>query len=128
MVDGTGRPARRADVLVRDGRIVFVGPVAAGVVAARVVDAAGLVVTPGFVDAHSHSDPLGTCEHLLAQGVTTIVVGQDGVSAEHIGQWLDGLDAKRPRVNVATMVGHATVRVGAGVGARPKPSERLLRR
>ena len=126
MVDGTGRPARRADVLVRDGKIVFVGAVSANVVAARVVDAAGLVVTPGFVDAHSHSDPLGTSEHLLAQGVTTIVVGQDGVSAEHIGPWLDGLDAKRPRVNVATMVGHATVRVGAGVGARPKPSERLL--
>ena len=87
VADGTGAPARRADIVVRDGRIVSVGE-AAGVRAARVLDAAGLVVAPGFVDIHSHADLIlladrATQERLLRakilQGVTTVVVGNCGL-------------------------------------------------
>ncbi|UQA56075.1 N-acyl-D-amino-acid deacylase family protein [Polyangium aurulentum] len=126
VIDGSGSARRRADVLVRADRIAFVGEVDPSVRAERVIDATGAVVTPGFIDAHSHLPPTGDVELALAQGVTTIVVGQDGLSpAEHIGPWLAKIDASRPRVNVATLVGHATVRNRAGIGGRKdaRPAE-----
>ena len=56
VLDGTGNPWFPADIGVRDGRIVFVGRTAADTRAARVVDAAGKYVSPGFIDIHSHAD------------------------------------------------------------------------
>lgn len=83
VVDGTGGPRYTADVLVEGDRIAAVGPDAAGR-ADRVVDVAGLVVAPGFVDMHAHSDLRLLTEpaHLakVSQGVTTEVLGQDGLS------------------------------------------------
>ncbi len=121
VVDGTGAEPRVADLLVREGRIVFVGRVEdEGVVAGEVVDAGGRIVTPGFIDPHSHGDPLETphFRNFLAQGVTTIVLGQDGgsVPAGEMVSWLDSVDAARPGVNVATLVGHNTIRMESGVG------------
>jgi N-acyl-D-amino-acid deacylase len=124
VVDGSGGPRRRADVLVRGDRVAFVGEVDPSVKAERVFDATGAVVTPGFVDAHSHGNPAGDVEYALAQGVTTIVVGQDGQSpADDIAAWLAKIDASRPRVNVATLVGHASVRVKAGAQSPPRPAD-----
>lgn len=83
VVDGTGAPGYRADVGVAAGRIVTVG---GGVphVAARTLDAAGLVVCPGFVDMHAHCDLNVLTDpaqhHAVAQGVTCEVLGQDGLS------------------------------------------------
>jgi N-acyl-D-amino-acid deacylase len=83
LVDGTGAPARRGDALVVDGRIAELGEVdvPAGT---RVLDAGGLVLAPGFVDLHAHSDlaVLSDPAHLAktTQGVTTEVLGQDGLS------------------------------------------------
>ncbi|MDK1476972.1 D-aminoacylase [Streptomyces sp. 549] len=87
VVDGSGGPSRRGDVVVRDGRITTVhhegdaGPRPGG---GRTVDADGLALAPGFVDMHAHSDLalLRDPEHVakLAQGVTLEVVGQDGLS------------------------------------------------
>jgi N-acyl-D-amino-acid deacylase len=78
VVDGTGAPATRADVAVEDDRIVEVGPGLRGE-AARVIDATGKVVAPGFIDAHSHSDLFyfgcPSAESKVRQGVTTEVVG-----------------------------------------------------
>jgi N-acyl-D-amino-acid deacylase len=83
IADGTGAEPRRADVGVRDGLIELVGP-AEGVRARRVVDVSGRLLMPGFVDAHSHADALIGSPDLelacLRQGVTTVIVGQDGVS------------------------------------------------
>ncbi len=87
--------------------------------AREVLDATGATVAPGFVDAHAHSDPLGSVEHLLAMGVTTIVVGQDGNSPdERIASYLRRVETARPRINVATLVGHATVRSQEGLGMK----------
>lgn len=121
VVDGTGRARRRADVLVRGTEIAFVGRVADSVRAEREIDATHAVVTPGFIDMHSHADPFGNVEPALAQGVTTIVVGQDGQSpSRHIAAWLRRVDEERSRINVATLVGHATARSDAGLGTKTK--------
>src|SRR3954449_11413535 len=84
VIDGTGAPARRADVGVRDGRIIAVGEIAVGEIgdATAVFDADGLVVAPGFVDPHTHYDaqlfwdPEATPSNL--HGVTTVMAGNCG--------------------------------------------------
>lgn len=82
VVDGTGGPPRRADVAVAGGRIVAVGDLEGGD-AARVIDAAGALVTPGFVDIHTHYDGQISWDDELApscfHGVTTAVMGNCGV-------------------------------------------------
>jgi N-acyl-D-aspartate/D-glutamate deacylase len=81
LVDGTGAPARRADVAVKDGRVVAVGDCPDE--ATTVIDAAGAIVTPGFVDIHCHYDGQVSWDGDLApssqHGVTTCVVGNCGV-------------------------------------------------
>src|SRR5262245_58465520 len=85
LVDGTGAPGRAADVIVEAGRIREVAP--AGSVdpagARTCLDATGLLVTPGFVDVHTHYDGQATWDPLLApsswHGVTTVVMGNCGV-------------------------------------------------
>jgi N-acyl-D-amino-acid deacylase len=83
VIDGSGAPARRVDVAVRDGRIAAIGTEARP--ARRVVDAAGRVLAPGFIDIHTHSDftlPLNPrAEGKIRQGVTTEVLGNCGYSA-----------------------------------------------
>jgi len=79
--DGTGSPPRIADVAIRDGRIAAIGAVSGS--AAREIDARGLIVTPGFVDVHTHYDGQSTWENRLApssgHGVTSVVMGNCGV-------------------------------------------------
>ncbi|KAB2350956.1 N-acyl-D-amino-acid deacylase family protein [Actinomadura rudentiformis] len=81
VVDGTGAPGRVADVAVTDGRIEAIG---LGLAGGRIIDATGLVLAPGFIDMHAHSDLalLVEPDHLakVSQGVTCEVIGQDGMS------------------------------------------------
>jgi N-acyl-D-amino-acid deacylase len=112
VVDGTGTPARRADVGVRDGRIAAIG-ILTKASAKAVVDAAGLVVAPGFIDVHTHADDLD--EHPLAEnfvrmGVTSIVAGNCGGSALDVGEALARIRQAGASVNFATLIGHNTVR------------------
>lgn len=97
VVDGTGSPARAADVAVRNGRIAAIGELA-GAEAERVIDARGHVVCPGFVDIHSHCDfilPLPDQAEFLApfaaQGITTLVVGNCGYAPAPINPDTAGL-------------------------------------
>ena len=113
VADGSGGPLRRANVRIAGDRIVAVGDVKpeAG---EMVVDAKGLVVAPGFIDIHNHStneltkDP--AAETQVAQGITTIVVGADGSSPWPIADYLAELRQHPAALNVAVMVGHATIR------------------
>src|SRR5436190_19948461 len=82
IADGTGAAAYRADVGVQDGRIAVIED--RTLTGTRVIDAEGLVLAPGFIDMHAHSDLqiLAKPDHLakVSQGVTTEVLGQDGLS------------------------------------------------
>jgi N-acyl-D-aspartate/D-glutamate deacylase len=90
LLDGTGSPARPADLVIRGGRIAALGD-SRGFQAARVIDVSGLYLAPGFIDLHSHaelglSDPhLAGAKNNLTQGITTVVVGQDGRHAWPLG-------------------------------------------
>jgi N-acyl-D-aspartate/D-glutamate deacylase len=83
VVDGTGADPVRADVAVKDGRIAVVGALPDGATATETIDAAGLLVTPGFVDVHTHFDGQVTWDNRLVpssgHGVTTVVMGNCGV-------------------------------------------------
>lgn len=113
VLDGTGAEGVVTDVRVRDGRIQAMGELSASE-GEQVIDATGLVLAPGFIDTHSHHDR-GLLENrgalaALSQGITTIVVGQDGGSRFPLSHFFQALEAAPPAVNVASYVGHATVR------------------
>ena len=112
VVDGSGAPARRADVAIKDGRIVAVGTVSASG-AHQLIDARGLVVSPGFIDVHTHADDLADhprAENFVRMGVTSIVAGNCGSSALDVGEALTRIRRTGAAVNFATLVGHNTVR------------------
>lgn len=136
VVDGTGAPPRAADILVRDGIVAHVGAVDPDTLDGAIretFDATGLVVAPGFIDAHAHGDPTdpetNRFENFLAQGVTTIVLGQDGGSPRvaELAAHLDSVAAARPGVNVAYLVGHNTIRRESGVEYGEPGTEGLVR-
>ena len=117
LIDGSGgRPLPNSVVLIKGDSIIAAGRRSAISVPAdaTVIDARGLVVAPGFIDTHNHSDrglarePVAASQ--VSQGITTIAVGQDGGSEFPVGAFLKSLDDKPVALNVLTFVGHATVR------------------
>ncbi len=113
MIDGTGSKARRADIRIVNERIAAIGKLKPQA-NERVIDATGLIVAPGFVDVHNHSERglinEPTARSQTLQGITTLVVGPDGDSPFPIADYLKKLEQQRAAVNVAAFVGHATVR------------------
>ncbi len=128
VIDGSGAAGVVADVLIDDGRIVHVGAIDGAVKAQKRIDAAGLVVTPGFIDTHAHGDPAGSNRNSLAQGVTTLCVGQDGKSAsgDRVRELAHHLAKKKLAVNIVPFAGHGSARELEGVGLAAKPSEKQI--
>jgi len=128
IVDGTGAPAFEGDVWIRGRTIEKVTQRYESEVPsdASVIDAQGRVVAPGFIDPHSHGDPLVTpaFENFLAQGVTTITLGQDGSSpvVEGFPALFEQYEELGLGVNVAMFVGHGSLRAATSVGQHPDPS------
>ena len=113
VLDGAGGPARRMSVRITGDRIAAVGALTPAE-GDRVVDARGLTLAPGFIDTHSHHDR-GLVEQrdalaAVSQGITTIVVGQDGGSPYPLAEFFSKLEGAPPAVNVASYVGHGTLR------------------
>jgi N-acyl-D-aspartate/D-glutamate deacylase len=140
LIDGTGAPAVTRDVAVRDGRVVAIAP--AGALAdwraETVVQAQGRVLAPGFVDVHTHDDThvIRSPQMLpkLSQGVTTVIVGNCGISVSPVtlkddppdpmnllgdasafqyptfAAYVDAVKAARPAVNVGALIGHTALR------------------
>ncbi|HEX8146659.1 MAG TPA: D-aminoacylase [Pyrinomonadaceae bacterium] len=112
VVDGSGNPWFRADVGVKGGRIARVGRVAASE-GARAIDARGRILAPGFIDVHTHVEnlyELPEAENFVRMGVTTLVTGNCGGSAVDVGKFLGRVSETPTAVNVATLVGHNSVR------------------
>lgn len=119
VLDGTGAPERVADVAVLDGRIAAVGDLARAT-GGKEIDARGLYVTPGFIDMHSHADwalarpGLNVALNNLTQGITTVIVGQDGRQAWPVGgsihRVIDDWTARGLGANAILLTGHGTVR------------------
>ena len=136
LVDGTGNPWYIADVGIKGDTITAVAP-GLDASGAREVNAAGLVVSPGFIDVHSHSeegregqDMIGNpaAENNVRQGVTTVFASPDGGGSIRVREYLDKVAAAKPAINVGTFIGHGSVR-GAVIGQtdRPGTPEELTR-
>jgi N-acyl-D-amino-acid deacylase len=114
VMDGTGAPARKADVRVAGDTIVEVAASLAPRPGERTIDAGGQVVAPGFIDTHSHADrgleDAPDTASQVRQGITTTIVGQDGGGDLPVSEFLDNIDRLKPSINYATAVGHGTVR------------------
>ena len=113
IVDGSGGLSVLGSVRIVGAHIAEVG-----VLAPRetdtVIDAGGLVLAPGFIDTHSHADDLilvqRAAQPKITQGITTVVVGQDGSSPYPLGTFFEALEQTPATVNVAAYVGHNTLR------------------
>ncbi len=157
IVDGSGAPPFKADIGIVDDTITKIGDLS-NVNAERIVDASDLIVAPGFIDIHNHSDVniflVPTADNYVMQGVTTIVIGNCGFSPapitdknidvmriglrkliEKFGsipwrsfpEYMQALDSLKKSINVATLVGHGTIR-GAILGTENiQPSEKDLK-
>lgn len=114
VIDGTGAPAFRGDVAVREGRIVRVSRESlADTPADRVIEVAGKVVAPGFIDMHAHLDPLlrlPAAESHVRQGVTAALGGPDGSAPWPLATYLDSAETVGVGMNVAFLAGHNTIR------------------
>ena len=145
VIDGTDRPAYRADVAVRDGIITAVDDLS-GCCAGQVLEADGLAVAPGFIDAHTHSDTFfledDSGASALYQGVTTDISGNCGFSrfpalvdrlrddpwrcasfADFLRKYEDG--GYRMGINQAMLVGHGSLREGV-IGPEDRPRNRRM--
>ncbi len=138
VIDGTGAPRERADVAVTGDRIAAVGDLA-GAQAGRTVDATGRIVSPGFIDAHTHDDNLLLVDPDVtpktSQGVTTVIAGNCGVSLAPLtpgrptpppldllggpadfryprfADYVAALDEAPPAANAGLLVGHSALRL-----------------
>ncbi|WP_426114276.1 N-acyl-D-amino-acid deacylase family protein [Pseudomonas sp. DSP3-2-2] len=137
VIDGSDTPGFRADVAIRDGRIQRIGSLD-GVSASEEINAAGRVLAPGFIDVHTHDDTVVIRKPAMlpkiTQGVTTVIVGNCGISAAPVTlagdppdpmnllgtreafayprfiDYRNAVDKARPAVNVAALIGHTALR------------------
>ncbi|MGB6483694.1 MAG: D-aminoacylase [Candidatus Acidiferrales bacterium] len=132
IVDGTGSAPRRADVGIRGDRIVFIGHAAtAHLHANQTISAKGLIICPGFIDPHTHADgylndPIRRNNlNYIMQGVTTVVVGNDGGGPIDVAATLDKYQHQGIGTNVAILTGFGTIRraVMGMVDADPTPAQ-----
>lgn len=126
IIDGSGEPGYTADIGIRDGRITKIGHLQPNQ-ADIVVDAAGKVIAPGFIDMHTHCDNLRLAEYktglnYLTQGVTTVVTGSCGSGTYKVQEFFTALQANGIGLNVVHMVGQGRVRSEVLKNANREPT------
>ncbi|MCC6493786.1 MAG: D-aminoacylase [Pirellulales bacterium] len=130
LLDGSGSPAVAGDVAIRGDRIAAVGQFMAGRIG-KTVDCTGLVIAPGFIDLHNHSDEsilaekTRTAENYLRQGCTTLVTGNCGGGAADVAKYLGAIELQGAGTNVAHLIPHGATRalVLGRRAATPSPEE-----
>ena len=116
IIDGSGGPPFHADLGINNKRITCIGDLS-NAKGRATIDAAGLIVAPGFIDVHTHVErnvPQAAgffAPNFVRQGVTTLITGNCGRSFLDVGKFLKQLETKGTQVNVATLIGHNTVRL-----------------
>ncbi len=113
VLDGTGNSWVWADIAIKDGKIVKIGNLSE-LRATRSIDAKKQIVAPGFIDVHAHIEfglfAKPTADNFIYNGVTTVITGNCGGSATNLPQFLARIDKDKTSINVASLVGHNTVR------------------
>ena len=113
IVDGTGSARFKGDVGIVKDKIVKIGDLS-GSTADSVIDAAGLIVAPGFIDVHTHIEgdeaKTPTADNFIYDGVTSVITGNCGSSRLDIKHYFDTLRIVKLSVNVGTLIGHNDVR------------------
>ncbi|MEN3355724.1 MAG: N-acyl-D-amino-acid deacylase [Betaproteobacteria bacterium] len=131
IVDGTGSPWYRGDLAVRGDTIAQIAP-SISMPAKRIIDVKGSVVSPGFIDLHTHAIrgifQVPTADNYVRQGVTTIMEGPDGGSPVPLKPFLDKLEALQKSLNIGSFVGQGSVREAVvGLGDRKATAEEISR-
>ena len=131
VVDGTGNAWFYGDVGVQNGKIAFVGKLPSPN-ATRVIDVKGLVIAPGFIDVHAHIErndlQVPTADNFIFDGVTSVITGNCGGSKTDLARYFFQLDSVRTSVNVATLIGHNSVRNAVmGISRRDPTTEEQIR-
>ncbi len=125
ILDGTGNSWFMGDVAVKNGKIFRVGS-ALNLPAAKVIDASGKIVSPGFIDVHTHIEgdevKNPTADNFLLDGVTTVVTGNCGASRTDLKQYFGMLDSLKLSINVASLIGHNDVRKAVMGTANRQPT------
>lgn len=125
VIDGTGNPWFYGDVGITKGKIIAVGNLSSAT-ATQTLDAKGLIVAPGFIDVHAHIEggelTTPTANNFIHDGVTSVVTGNCGGSNLDIEAYFKRLDSVKTSINVATLVGHNTVRRAAMGDAQRDPT------
>jgi len=131
VIDGTGNSWFYGDIGIKDGKIIAIGNLQ-GKSAKREIEAAGLVVAPGFIDVHTHieGDELTTptANNFIYDGVTSVVTGNCGSSNVDMSDYFDRLDSVKVSINVAALIGHNSVRRAVMGDANRDPSNAELRK
>lgn len=113
VIDGTGNSWFYGDVAVKGGKIVAIGKIN-NYTAPKVIDAKRQIVAPGFIDVHGHIESgifdQPTADNYILDGVTTVVTGNCGGSSGNLKRFFYRIDSLHPSINVASLVGHNTVR------------------
>ena len=112
IIDGTNKEAISSEIGIKDGRIVSIG-LNGKYTADTTINASGLVVAPGFIDLHTHLEPLldmPEAQSHVMQGVTTALGGPDGNSPWPLGEYLEKVDSTRVGLNVGYLTGHNRIR------------------
>src|SRR5688572_4074193 len=113
IIDGNGNSWFYGDVAIKDGRIIKIGRLQAAS-AQKTIDARGLIVAPGFIDVHAHIEngvfERPTADNYIYDGVTTVITGNCGGSADDLKNFFRRIDSMKTSINIASLVGHNTVR------------------
>lgn len=131
ILDGSGNSWRYGDVAIKDGKILKIGNFT-GISASKIIDAKGMIITPGFIDVHTHieGDELKTptADNFIHDGVTTVITGNCGSSNTDIKKYLQRIDSIGISINVATLIGHNDVRKAVMGTANRKATEEELKK
>ena len=131
VLDGTGNSWYYGDVAIKDGRIVKIGKLNK-LIATREIDAAGMFVSPGFIDVHTHieGDEIinPAASNFIYDGVTSVVTGNCGSSVVDFTRYFSMLDSLKLSINVASLIGHNNIRKAAmGTANRAPTNEELTK-